>query len=202
MSQMIEINYNFIPQSLWNPQKWPLVSIYKKSLLWLISCGRRRRTLRDCGDVMLLWLSPIPVRPLGHAVHRAPDTERDQHPGYGAAGHAVRNEPLVYCAIWLQVIRAQSLFHQGRRDLGSSCYLVPRSNLPRSLLSSAVCGPGVQEVTRQWEWFVWAWLSVSRRREVQKKRQTTPRSTLEKWGKQTFYETKISGHKLLFQLFF
>lgn len=38
---------------------------------------------------MLLRLSPIPVRPFGHAVHRAPDTERNQHPGYGAAGHTV-----------------------------------------------------------------------------------------------------------------
>lgn len=38
---------------------------------------------------MLLRLSPIPVRPFGHAVHRAPDTERNQHPGYGATGHIV-----------------------------------------------------------------------------------------------------------------
>lgn len=38
---------------------------------------------------MLLRLSPTLVRPLGHAVHRAPDAERDQHPGYGTAGHGV-----------------------------------------------------------------------------------------------------------------
>ena len=38
---------------------------------------------------MLLRLSPAPVRPPGHAVHRAPDAERNQHPGYGAAGHIV-----------------------------------------------------------------------------------------------------------------
>lgn len=37
---------------------------------------------------MLLRLSPTLVRPFGHAVHRAPDAERNQHPGYGAAGHA------------------------------------------------------------------------------------------------------------------
>lgn len=34
-------------------------------------------------------LSPIPVRLFGHAVDRAPDAERNQHPGYGAAGHTV-----------------------------------------------------------------------------------------------------------------
>lgn len=38
---------------------------------------------------MLLPLSPSPARPSGQAVHRAPDTERNQHPGYGAAGHNV-----------------------------------------------------------------------------------------------------------------
>lgn len=36
---------------------------------------------------MLLRLPPIPVRLSGHAVHRAPDTKSNQHPGYGAAGH-------------------------------------------------------------------------------------------------------------------
>jgi len=40
---------------------------------------------------MLLRLSPTLVRSFGHAVHRAPDTERNQHPGDGAAGH--------YCAM-------------------------------------------------------------------------------------------------------
>lgn len=45
---------------------------------------------------MLLRLSPILVRPTGHAVHRAPDAERNQHPGDGAAaGHADRNETIV-----------------------------------------------------------------------------------------------------------
>lgn len=43
--------------------------------------------LRDGGDLMLLRLSPTPVSHFGHAVHHAPDTERNQHPGYGAAGH-------------------------------------------------------------------------------------------------------------------
>lgn len=37
--------------------------------------------------LLLLRLSPAPERPFGHAVHRAPDAERHQHPGYGAAGH-------------------------------------------------------------------------------------------------------------------
>lgn len=37
---------------------------------------------------MLLRLSPTLVRPFGHAVYGAPDAERNQHPGYGAAGHA------------------------------------------------------------------------------------------------------------------
>lgn len=36
---------------------------------------------------MLRRLSPTLVRSSGHAVHRTPDTERNQHPGYGAAGH-------------------------------------------------------------------------------------------------------------------
>lgn len=43
---------------------------------------------------MLLRLSPNLVRPFGHAVHRAPETERKQHPGYGATGHAVWNNGL------------------------------------------------------------------------------------------------------------
>lgn len=44
---------------------------------------------------MLLRLSPTLVRPFGHAVHGAPDPERKQHPGYGAAGHAVENTGLL-----------------------------------------------------------------------------------------------------------
>lgn len=55
----------------------------------LNSWGIAELTLRDRWDVMLLRLSPTLVRPSGHAVHRAPDAERNQHPGYGAPGHAV-----------------------------------------------------------------------------------------------------------------
>lgn len=51
--------------------------------------------LRDRGGVMLRRLSRAPVRPFGHAVHRAPDAQRNQHPGNGAAGHTVQHEPLV-----------------------------------------------------------------------------------------------------------
>lgn len=67
---------------------------------------------------MRLRLSPIPVLPLGHAVHRAPDTERNQHPGYSAAGHNASHS-----AQLLQVLLVQSLFHQRRREVGSSATL-------------------------------------------------------------------------------
>ncbi len=39
---------------------------------------------------------------------------------------------------------------------------------PCSVRSSPVCGPSVQ-VTSLWEWFIWAWLTFSRRREVQQR---------------------------------
>lgn len=38
---------------------------------------------------MLTCLTPIPVRPSGHTVHCAPDTQGNQHPGDGAASHTV-----------------------------------------------------------------------------------------------------------------
>lgn len=49
----------------------------------------KRLTLRDWGDVVLMRLTPIPVRPSGHTVHCAPDTQGNQHPGDGAASHTV-----------------------------------------------------------------------------------------------------------------
>lgn len=86
---------------------------------------------------MLLRLSPIPVRPLGHAVHRAPDTERDEHPGYGAAGHTVWYARYGYrCSV------RKVCFTRDTRVLSSK--LVPYSDLPGSVRSSAVCGPSVQ----------------------------------------------------------
>lgn len=51
--------------------------------------------MRDRCDAILLRLSPTLVRPFGHAVHGAPDTERKQHPGDAAAGHAVENTGLL-----------------------------------------------------------------------------------------------------------
>lgn len=43
--------------------------------------GNAGVTLRDRWDLVVLRLSPTLVRPFGHAVHRAPDAERNQHPG-------------------------------------------------------------------------------------------------------------------------
>lgn len=59
---------------------------------------------------MLLRLPPIPVRLFGHAVHRAPDTQSNQHPGYGAAGHSGHNEAVGSCRTWSQVLPVQVYF--------------------------------------------------------------------------------------------
>lgn len=72
--------------------RWPLLAPYSELKLVTNNFEYKKikinkLTLRNWGGVMLLRLSPAPVRPSGHAVHRAPDAERNQHPGYGAAGH-------------------------------------------------------------------------------------------------------------------
>lgn len=58
---------------------------------------RNELTLRNWRDVMLRRLPPAPVRLLGHAVDRAPDAQRNQQPGYGAAGHGRETLSSRYC---------------------------------------------------------------------------------------------------------
>lgn len=75
---------------------------------------------------MLLRLSPIPVRPFGHAVHRAPDTERNKHPGYGAAGHSLLFlNALDRCKARFTTGSpcAKLIFLQRRREVGSGANL-------------------------------------------------------------------------------
>lgn len=150
-------NGNF---QLLHPVKWSLNNWKGKKL-----------TLRHWGDVMLLRLSPTLVRPLGHAVHRAPDAECHQHPGYGTAGHAVFKVKLpLHGAYDHRCCVREVLFDQARRDLSSRAKwsLVTRS-VPPPAIDPLLCSlrPQCAGYPAVWEWFIWAWLSVSRRREVQ-----------------------------------
>lgn len=89
---------------------------------------------------MLRRLSPVPERLLGHAVHRAPDAERNQHPGDGAAEHAhITAAPC-----------ASVQPGDGEKSVPVQLSFTPLSKTPRSVRSSVVRGASVQ-VTTLWE---------------------------------------------------
>lgn len=77
----------------------------------------------------------------------------------------------------------ESVISNTPRELGSNqtVRFLPRPSL-LPLPSSAVCGPSVQVTTLCWEWFIWAWLTFRRRREVQQW-EGLPTQT---WGRQAF----------------
>lgn len=156
--------------------------------MWPKSCGQSKPTLRDRGGVMLLWLSPIPARPLGHAVHRAPDTECDQHPGYGAAGHAVWNAPLVTGGPCAQFISPGT-------EESSVPVQLSRAALQPSPISPPLCSLRPQCVGYQAVGVIYRGMAYCQAEEGGPKKGTDyPRSALEKWGKQTFCETKMVTH--------
>lgn len=117
---------------------------------------------------MILTLSPAPVRLLGHAVHRAPHTERDQQPGHGAAWHGVGNNKNHTIKKKFKNLKT-STEESVQKCLDSRlrvaeisvalCGSPPASLTSNSLLSSFLhqCGPSAQ-VTRRRESFIWAWL--------------------------------------------
>lgn len=77
----------------------------------------------------------------------------------------------------------ESVISNTPRELGSNqtVRFLPRPSL-LPLSSSAVCAPSVQVTTLCWEWFIWAWLTFRRRREVQQW-EGLPTQT---WGRQAF----------------